>query len=149
MDLNPFVETKITKIETGEVMATFRVPNTVVVMGQGEGLKASLELHGVLNCQVNATLTFFRNTTYVGNIHTENILSQNKCVEIHQNDTLIKWTVVVPVMKRISYSDETITKYSVRYYLKVISLPFNVVCEKKNQNYFLHSVRSLCGTIGC
>lgn len=119
MELNPFVESKLIKIKTGEVVSTFRVPNTVAVMGQCEGLEGVLELRGLSDSQVNATLTFFRNINYGGNIHTEVILSQTRHAEIHQNNALFKWTVVVPMMKRSSYTNELIPMYYVRYYLKV------------------------------
>lgn len=116
MDMNPFVESKIMKMKTGEVESTFRVPNTVAVMGKSEGLEAILELHGLLDNHVDATLTFFRKVSCGGNIHTEIILTQTRNAEIHQSNALFKWTVVVPMMKRCSYSGEF---YSVRYYLKV------------------------------
>lgn len=127
MELNPFVESKLIKIKTGEVVSTFRVPNTVAVMGQCEGLEGVLELRGLSDSQVNATLTFFRNINYGGNIHTEVILSQTRHAEIHQNNALFKWTVVVPMMKRSSYTNELIPMYYVRYYLKVYCLHRNKI----------------------
>lgn len=122
LQLNPFVESKLMQTKTGDVVSTFRVPNTVAVMGQGEGLEGILELRGVSEKEVNATLTFFRNICYGGNTQTEIILSQNRQAEIHQNNALFKWTVVVPMMKRISYSNELVPMYSVHYYLKVFSV---------------------------
>lgn len=119
MALSPFVESKLMQTKAGEVVSTFSVPDTVAVMGQCEGLEAVLELRGLSESQVDATLTFFRNISYGGNIHTEIILSQNRHAYIHQSTALFKWTVVVPMMKRSSYSNELVPMYSVRYYLKV------------------------------
>lgn len=124
MELNPFVERKAIRKKAGDVVSIFRVPNTVAIMGQSDGLQGILELQGVLKSQVNASLTFFRNITYEGNIHTEVILSQNRQAEIHENNAIFKWIIAVPMMKRISYSDEAIPMYSVRYYLKVPSFPY-------------------------
>lgn len=121
MELKPFEEHKVMQIKAGEVVSTFTVPNTTAIIGQCDGLEGILELQGagVLDSQVNATLTFFRNIKYGENIHTEVILSQNRRAEIRQNFALFHWTIAVPMMKRISYSDELIPQYFVRYYLKV------------------------------
>lgn len=129
MDLNPFVQTKMIRTkETGEMVATFRVPYTVAIMGHGDEIEGILELQGVVEDRVDATLTFFRNITYEGNVHTEVILSQNRQAEAHQSVALFKWTIVVPSLKRISYSDVLIPSYSVRYYLKYeVSLGSTVV----------------------
>lgn len=125
MEMNPFVEMKIIQNKTGELVSTFRVPNTVAVMGQCEGIEGILELKGVLESKVNATLTFFRNIEgNGGNVHTETIFSQNRQAEINQNNVLLKWTVVVPMMKRNSFSYK---QYSVRYYFKVLSFSYQIV----------------------
>lgn len=120
LDLNPIVETKRIQIKTGEVVSTFTVPNTVVVMGRCESLEGILELHGLLESQLNATLTLYRNIIYGGNVHTETIFSQNRQSPVNQNNAYFKWTIVVPMMSRSSYSNELTPTYAVRYYLKVI-----------------------------
>lgn len=117
LEPNPFHDIKVMPTSTGEVKSTFRVPHTVAIMGQSDGLQGILELCGVLeNSQVEATLTFFRNTSYGVDRFTEIILSQSRHAEIHQSNTEFRWSIDVPVMKRISYSNDM---YSVRYYLKV------------------------------
>lgn len=121
MEPNPFVESKVVRIKASEIVSTFTVPSTVAIMGQCDGLQGILELKGVMESQVNATLIFFRNISYTGNVHTEVILSENRQAETHQNNATFKWTIAVPMMKRISYSDDLVPMYSVRYYLKVIS----------------------------
>lgn len=117
MELNPCVQRKSMQTKSGEkITSTFRVPNTVAVMGV-DTLEGYLELNGVMENRVNATLTFFRNINYGGKIRTEVVLSQNRHAEIHQDDASFNWKVLVPKMKRISYRHEL---YSVHYYLKVI-----------------------------
>ncbi|XP_037040060.1 uncharacterized protein LOC119077037 [Bradysia coprophila] len=116
LEPNPFHETKVMSINTGEVKSTFRVPNTVAIMGQCDGIQGILELNGVLGkSQVDATLTFFRNTSYGGDCFTEIILSQSRHAETHQTNAEFRWSIDVPMMKRISYSHPM---YSVHYYIK-------------------------------
>lgn len=119
MELNPFVGSNIIRTKEGKITATFSVPNTVAIMGQGDCLQGMLKLEGAMKSQTNATLTFYRIINCNGDFHTEVIMSQNRQAEIHQDNAIIKWIIGVPIMKRITYSNELIPMYSVRYYLKV------------------------------
>lgn len=142
LEPNPFEQIKVMSTDTGEVHSTFRVPNTAAIMGQCDGLQGILELQGVLlKSQVDATLTFFRNTSYGDECFTEIILSQSRHAEIHQNCAEFKWSIGVPMMKRISYSNPI---YSVRYYLKVCCFRIHKLSGKICWS-MVFTVRSIIG----
>lgn len=129
MALNPHEQTQVIQTKTGQVVSIFTVPNTVVVMGRCESVEAVLELHGSFENDVNATLMFVRNIIYGGNVNTDTIWSQNKHAEVNQTNALFKWTFIVPMMPKSSYSNELIPMYSVRYYLKVNETEVKFPCN--------------------
>lgn len=122
MELSPYVESKVIQLRAGDVVSTFRVPNRVAVIGQCDGLEGLLELQGIgmLNSELKATLTFYRSIKLGSDTQTEIIMTQNRKAEIHENYALFKWTIAVPMMKRISFSCESIPQHYVRYHLKVL-----------------------------
>ncbi len=140
LELKPYVERKVIQTNAGEIVSTFTVPNAVAVMGGCDSVEGILELQGVMESEVNATLTFYRTIVYGKLIHSEIILSQNRSAEIHQKNVEFKYSVVVPMMKRISYSDELIPIYSVRYYLKVLKLSVDT-------NFLFQSFCIFCSSI--
>lgn len=120
-ELAPFVDEKL--VDDEKITSIFMVPNTTVIMGCNESLKATLKLHGKIDNRVNGTLKLIRNINYKKTKETKVIWSNVIKQTDQATDILFQWSYVVPFMSRASYVHPL---YSVQYFLKVSAMKLSL-----------------------
>lgn len=118
MALGPSIDIK--QFLNGKITSIFTLNKSKLFVGRGSNFNVTLELEGAFDYRVDVIVKFLRNTKCGKNVQTEIILLQKQQSNLHEDKTIFKWNFDVPLISRVTYTNELFPFYSVRYFVKVI-----------------------------